>query len=97
MEETGYELIFPHVWHEQKKSSKEFIKNADLVIGEVSFPSTGQGIEFGWADMLNVPTLFLKKTGAKASSSPNYLKGELIEYATLEELTSKTKAYLTEK
>ena len=94
VEGTGHELIFPHVWHEQNKSTKEFLKDTDLVIGEVSHPSTGQGIEFGWADMLNVPIVFLRKSGAKSSSSLRYLKGEFIDYADGEDLVARLSAYL---
>lgn len=94
---TGHELIFPHVWHEQKKSTKEFLKDAGLVIGEVSLPSTGQGIELGWADMLNVPILFLRKQGAKSSSALNYLKGEYIDYSDENDLITKTRAFLSSK
>lgn len=97
VEGTTHELIFPNVWHEQKKSSKEFIKSSDLVIGEVSYPSTGQGIEFGWADMLNVPILFLREGGARSSSSLKYLKGEYIEYANSADLTQKVKAFLAKR
>ena len=96
VEGTTHELIFPHVWHEQNKSTKEFLKNADLVIGEVSYPSTGQGIVFGWADMLNIPILFVRKVGAKSSSALTYLKGEWIEYADTDGLCAKVKGYLTE-
>ena len=91
---TGHELIFPHVWHAENKSTKEFLKDAGLVIGEVSHPSTGQGIEFGWADMMNVPILFLRKTGAKSSSALKYLKGDYIDYASENGLTEKVKAFL---
>ncbi len=97
VEGTGHELIFPHVWHEQKKSTKEFLKDAGLVIGEVSFPSTGQGIELGWADMLNVPTLFLRKQGAKSSSALNYLRGEYIDYSDESDLITKTRAFLSSR
>ena len=95
MESTGHELAFPHVWHEQDKSTKEFLKNADLVIAEVSHPSTGQGIELGWADMLNVPMLFLRKQGSRSSNSLRYLKGNYIDYTTSEDLIQKVQAYLS--
>ncbi len=97
VEGTVHELIFPHAWHEQNKSTKEFLKDADLVIGEVSYPSTGQGIELGWADMLNVPILFVRKEGAKSSSALKYLKGEYIDYRTEQDLTQKLKIYLSLK
>jgi|SRR3989338_3391069 len=95
VESTGHELAFPHVWHEQDKSTKEFLKNADLVIAEVSHPSTGQGIELGWADMLNVPMLFLRKQGSRSSNSLRYLKGNYIDYTTSEDLIQKVQAYLS--
>lgn len=94
VEGTPHELIFPHLWHEQEVSGKEFIKNADLVIGEVSHPSTRQGIEFGWADMMNIPILFVRKVGAKSSSSLKHLKAELIEYTDASNLIEKVQAFL---
>ena len=97
VEGTGHELIFPHVWHEQRKSTKEFLKDTGLVIGEVSSPSTGQGIEFGWADMLNVPILFLRKKGAKSSSALKYLHGEYIDYADSDDLAEKVRSYFGKK
>lgn len=96
VEGTGHELIFPHVWHEQKKSTKEFLKDAGLVVGEVSHPSTGQGIEFGWADMMGIPILFLRKSGAKSSSSLKYLKGELTDYIDEQDLIQKVQQFLSE-
>lgn len=97
VEGTEYELVFPHIWHEQNKSAKEFINGADLVIGEVSYPSTGQGIEFGWADMLNVPILFLRKQSAKSSSSLKFLKGTHIEYSDERDLQMQVQKYLRAK
>lgn len=94
VEGTAHELIFPRVWHEQDKSAKEFIRGADLVIGEISHPSTGQGIEFGWADMMNAPILFLRKHGAKSSSALRYLGGEFIEYQNTVDLQKKVQTYL---
>ena len=94
---TEHELIFPHVWHAQNKSTKEFLKDADLVIGEVSYPSIGQGIELGWADMLGVPILFLRKQGAKSSSALRYLKGEYIDYVDSRDLTEKMTTYFQSK
>lgn len=97
VEGTSHELIFPHVWHEKGVSTKEFLKDADLVIGEVSHPSTGQGIEFGWADMLDVPILFLRKAGATSSSSLRYLKGKVIDYIDVDDLIGKVRTYLSQQ
>src|SRR3989338_4070350 len=97
VEGNGHELIFPHVWNAQNKSTKEFLKDTGLVIGEVSYPSTGQGVEFGWADTMNIPILFLRKQGAKSSSALKYLKGDYIEYASEGELIEKVRMYLNER
>ena len=97
VESTGHELIFPHVWHAENKSTKEFSKDAGLVIGEVSYPSTGQGIELGWADTMSIPILFLRKRGAKSSSALKYLKGEYIEYFDESDLVKKVRVFLADK
>src|SRR5258708_4223441 len=34
---------------------KDIIRESDLVIAETSYPSTGEGIELGWADSFKVP------------------------------------------
>ncbi|MBQ1275923.1 MAG: hypothetical protein IIY15_01790, partial [Flavobacteriales bacterium] len=31
------------------KNTREIIKNCDIMIADVSYPSTGTGIEIGWA------------------------------------------------
>jgi len=97
VEGTGHELVFPHVWHEQNKSTKAFLKDAGLVVAEGSRPSTGQGIELGWADDMNIPILFLRKEGAKSSSALKYLKGEYVDYANEADLQEKVKTYLLKK
>lgn len=44
-------FILPHEHSEEPFNSKDYLKDeADLVIAEVSEPSTGLGIELGWAD-----------------------------------------------
>jgi len=42
-------------------NSKETIKNSDLIIAEVSYPSIGLGIELGWADAFNIPIVCICK------------------------------------
>ena len=47
---NSHEIIFPHDKSSEVSNSKEVIKGCDMVIAEVSYPSTGMGIELGWAD-----------------------------------------------
>lgn len=97
VEGTGHELIFPHIWREQKKSAKEFLKDAGMIIGEVSYPSTGQGIEFGLADLFSVPILFLRKKGAVSSSSLCYLKDEMVDYEDENDLVEHIRTFLASR
>ncbi len=62
------EIILPHE-DGQDIITKDIIKDCSLVVAEVSCPSTGQGIELGWADMFNVPIVCMHKEGIEPSSS----------------------------
>jgi hypothetical protein len=43
-------FIFPHETSALPEHSQQIILAADAVLAEVSYPSTGMGIELGWAD-----------------------------------------------
>lgn len=60
-----HEIILPHEKdHEQFSSKSLFQSGCDLMVAEVSWPSTGLGIELGWADMYKIPIVFLHRKGA---------------------------------
>lgn len=65
------------------------IRDTDVIIAEVSFPSTGLGIEIGWADTFKKPIICISKQDAKASSSLRAVSQVFIEYSTPEELIAK--------
>lgn len=52
----------------------------DLVLAEVSYPSTGQGIELGWADANNVNIICVYKKGSEVSNSLKVICKEFFEY-----------------
>ena len=56
------------------------------MLAEVSKPSTGLGIEMGWANSYNVPIICLYKWGASVSESVKHVMYDKIEYSTKEEL-----------
>ena len=56
-----YKIVLPHEKREGPYNSKEILKNCNLFVAEVSYPSTGLGIEIGWASMLEVPIICIKK------------------------------------
>ncbi|MEK7615477.1 MAG: hypothetical protein AAB431_03790 [Patescibacteria group bacterium] len=80
-------LILPHENSEEVSSSKEFFqKKCDLVIAEVSQPSTGMGIELGWADAFNVPIACLHKKGSPISKSLSTISTMIFEYTDTDDM-----------
>jgi nucleoside 2-deoxyribosyltransferase len=90
-----HEVVFPHDTANHGKDSKETIKNCDVVLAEVSFPSTGQGIELGWANYLNKPIVCLYKKDSKPSSALRIVSDTFIEYDNAEDMIKKLGDYLS--
>ncbi len=90
-----HEVIFPHDTMNDGKDSKEIIRNCDVVIAEVSFPSTGQGIELGWANDLNKPIVCLYKKDSKPSGALRIISNIFVEYDNSEDITQKLDDYLS--
>lgn len=94
-----HRFIFPHDESDNPYGTKELFqnKNCDLVIAEVSFPATGQGIELGWADMLKIPIICIYKKDAKIADSLHVVCNMFMEYKNsdnmIEELTKKMGEY----
>lgn len=70
----------------KEQITKDVIKSCDLVLAEVSYPSTGQGIELGWATMFNIPIICIYKKGSKYSSSLNFITDRFISYKDSQDL-----------
>lgn len=75
-------------------NTKEIISGCDLVLAEVSEPSTGEGIELGWANMLNVPIVCIYERGKEPSSSLNYVTQDIIEYIDFADMLQKIGAVI---
>ncbi len=78
---------------ERYKKALEKVQNADLIIGEQSKPSTGQGMEIRECAILEKPLIVVAKKGNKVSG---LVKGcpiteEIIFYQDLEDLKTKLK------
>jgi len=81
---------------ERYERAFEKVKESDLIIGEQSEPSTGQGMEIREAAVLNKPLVVIAKTGSKISG---LIKGcpalkEIIYYDDIEDLKSKLLDFL---
>ena len=68
---SEHDFILPHEnSNEPFDSENLFAKGCDLVISEVSFPSTGQGIELAIAAReYKLPLAYISKKGSKTSGS----------------------------
>lgn len=88
-----YDFIFPHE-NATFTDSKSILRSCDLVLAEVSYPSTGLGIELGWADILDTPIICIYKTGASVSSSLATVSDVRIEYSSTEDMLQKLNDYL---
>ncbi len=62
------------------------IKQFQLIFAEVSYPSTGQGIELGWANSHNIEIICIYKKSSKYSSALKSVATKFIEYLELDEI-----------
>jgi hypothetical protein len=84
-QEKGYETI-----------TKETIKNSDLIIAEVSYPSTGEGIELGWADIFGIPIICIyQKEKGLASKSLEKITRNFIAYQNSEDMIRKLEQFIS--
>ena len=56
------------------------MKEFDFVIAEVSYPSTGQGIELGWANTENIPIICIYTQGSTISNSLHVITELIFPY-----------------
>jgi hypothetical protein len=89
-----HEITLPHQSTTEQFNSKKYMKECDLIIAEVSYPSTGQGIELGWADIYNVPIVCLYKKGTRPPGSLKVISHTFIEYENSEDMIKKISDYL---
>lgn len=65
------------------------MESIDLLIAEISNPSTGVGIELGRAQILKIPIICIHKPNTKISESLKNLTKTFISYRSKEELLEK--------
>ena len=82
------EIIFPHERGDEPLNSKKIIKECKLMIAEVSYPSTGLGVELGWASDNKIPIICIYKKGSKIAGSLKIITNLFLEYLTEEEMIS---------
>ncbi len=87
-DELGHEITLPHERGHQW-DSREVIKGCDAFILDASVPSTGAGIEAGWASAAGVPILVVHERGSRPSAVVEFIASEVIEYEGTEDLVAK--------
>ncbi|MDR0978386.1 MAG: hypothetical protein LBL91_00290 [Lachnospiraceae bacterium] len=87
-------FFFPHEQDSNMVNAKEIISSYDLVIAEVSLPSTGQGIELGWAEYTKTPILCIYEKNAEISSSLHLITDNFIEYGSSEDMIDKISNFI---
>ena len=90
-------FIFPHDEGNAEIETTSHIPDTDLMIAEVSYPSTGAGIEIGLVQAAHIQTLFVYKAGTTPSSALKFIKGKLIEYTDASDLVSKVEEELGDR
>jgi nucleoside 2-deoxyribosyltransferase len=81
-------VYLPHSPENAGKNTKDIILDTDLVLAEVSCPSTGQGIELGWAEAAGIPIICFHKTESKPSGALNHITQKFIAYDTENDMTT---------
>ena len=97
---SGHIFYFPHEQGSKIQfNSKELFqsKKCDLFLAEVSYPSTGLGIEVGWANNAEIPIVCIFKTGSKISNSLKMVCQKFIEYQDSQDLIQKLERDLRDR
>jgi len=79
-------IIFPHTSKGEEFVSERDLKKIDLFVAEISLPSTGLGIELGFAHLFNIPILCIHRRGTTVRSSIKRLNCEILEYSEIDEV-----------
>ncbi len=75
-----HQIFLPHEESDSSSNTRDFYRDIDLMIAECSYPSTGLGIELGWAFDDNIPIFAIHKQGTKVSGSVYAVTQNIAEY-----------------
>ncbi len=86
-----FEFVLPHEFSSDQNDIKSLFQEIDLIIAEVSHPSTCQGIELGFAETINVPIVCVYKKGMQFSAALNTIWDKFYEYDSADGLVEAIK------
>ncbi len=88
-----HEIIFPH-YNSKEINTQDVVKQSNLFIAEVSYPSLGLGIEIGRAETIGKKILCIYKKSAKCPSSLKFVNVDILEYDDSADLIVKLQKYI---
>lgn len=91
---SAHSIFFPHDPENIDTKSKDIITSYECVLAEVSYASTGQGIELGWASAAHIPIICLHLPDAKLSGSLKFVSSTFIEYSSPEDMITRLRGVL---
>ncbi len=78
-----------------EKATRAVVEQQDLLVAEVSLPSTGQGIELGWATAKGIPVACFYKKGSTPSGALPYITQDIFAYTDTADFVTQLTHYLT--
>ncbi len=93
---SQHDFILPHESSNEPYDSNSLFTTVqvDLVVAEVSYPSTGMGIEIGWADSCGIPIVCVHRSASKPSGSLKVVTDNIVGYSSNKELISVIEVYI---
>jgi nucleoside 2-deoxyribosyltransferase len=86
-----HEVHFPPEFEGKRVSSKKAVEGCDVLLADVSLPSTGVGIELGYAEFLGKQVILLKESDKPLQASVAMLSKPCIDYFDFQDLSEKLK------
>lgn len=83
-----HEIILPQETG-REAMTRELIAGCDALIIDVSRPSTGAGIEAGWASAAGVPIIAVYEIGSTVSNAITYVTPQVLSYESPADLVAK--------
>ncbi|MFA5857211.1 MAG: hypothetical protein WC867_07650 [Candidatus Pacearchaeota archaeon] len=83
-----HKIILPHEESDEPFNSKSIITGGSLslLVAEVSFKSTAQGVELGWADISKVPIALFYRPDSNPSNALRKVSSLFVPYSNDREL-----------
>lgn len=79
---------------EAQLDSRKVLPTCHLMIAEISYPSTGLGMELAWAEHASIPVLCIYKIGCQPSSSVTNLFPDIIGYESNTDMVEKVENWI---